>query len=393
MLLKTHIIEAATSLYATKQRTLLALAGIVIGIGSVIAMISVGVIYRNESIKHFQALGTDLLTIRKIRNRNERNNATIRLADATELAVQTPSIIASAPWLTTFGEFVYAGKPVSGGKILGVTASFADLEKLHPSAGRFISDLDFRRYYCVVGDQVAQAMRNAGVRQVVGETIKLQGRLYTIVGVLQHTTVKRNFNANSSAFIPISTAQRSFRQAELQDIIARTRPDIHYTVAEADVKTYFSRRSADLQVEVVSAQQLIEQVQKQMRLITLLLGVVGSISLIVGGVGVMNVMLASVSERRKEIGIRRALGARRADIRGQFLTESIILSLTGGLLGIMVGIGGSYVACRLTEWEFLVSAASILLGIGVASVVGIFFGLYPAHQAARLDPINALRAE
>jgi putative ABC transport system permease protein len=124
-----------------------------------------------------------------------------------------------------------------------------------------------------------------------------------------------------------------------------------------------------------------------MRMFTLLLGAIGSISLIVGGIGVMNVMLVSVTERRREIGIRRALGARRRDIRNQFLIESVVLSMIGGLLGIVLGVGAAYVICIFTDWTFLVSA----LGVGVASAVGIFFGLYPAWQAARLDPIAALR--
>ena len=144
---------------------------------------------------------------------------------------------------------------------------------------------------------------------------------------------------------------------------------------------------------MMSAEELIERMEKQMKLFTLLLGAVGSISLIVGGVGVMNVMLVSVTERRREIGIRRALGAKRGGIQSQFLIESMILSIIGGIFGIGLGVAASYVIAHFSKWEFLISYPAILLGFGVSSVVGIFFGFYPAHQAARLDPIAALRSD
>ena len=144
-------------------------------------------------------------------------------------------------------------------------------------------------------------------------------------------------------------------------------------------------------VRVESAEKLIEQMHKQMRLFTLLLGTVGAISLLVGGIGVMNVMLVSVTERRLEIGIRRALGARRRDIQRQFLTESVILSLLGGAFGIAFGIGASYLISHYNGWTFLVSTPAVGLGVGITGGAGIFFGFYPAWQAARLDPVTTLR--
>ena len=395
MLLKTNIKEAVSSLYATKQRSLLALVGIIIGIGSVIAMISVGSIVKFESLRQYRELGTDILTIRRLHNSGRvRRQVYIDLTHALELADRTPAIAAAAPWTQIYGPFVYAGQEISRGEVLGVRASFADLTKLHLSAGRFISDLDFRRYYCVVGSEVAQAMRRAGARRVVGALIRLDGHLYTVVGVLQPTLVKdaRSFNADRGAFVPMSTAQRAFDNSNIAMVIARMRPGVHHTVATAEVESYFRRRAKDLRIEVISARQLIQQMEKQSQLFTLLLGVVGSISLIVGGIGVMNVMLVSVTERRKEIGIRRALGAKRKDIQSQFLIESLLLSLVGGLCGLGLGIGSSYIICQFSGWTFMLSATAMLLGVGVASAVGIFFGFYPAYQAAQLNPVTALRA-
>ena len=157
--------------------------------------------------------------------------------------------------------------------------------------------------------------------------------------------------------------------------------------------TTFAAKSADLSLKIDSPKTLIERMHDQMRLFTLLLGAVGGISLLVGGIGIMNVMLISITERRLEIGIRRALGARRRDIQGQFLIESIILSLLGGAMGLALGIGASYVICQFTNWTFVIPAMSIVLGVGVATAAGLFFGYYPAWQAARLDPIAALRGK
>ena len=397
MLLKANSKEAIGSLHAAKQRSLLALIGIVIGIGSVIAMISIGVIAKAEALRQFQELGTEILNIYARPARKGRSgggaSGKIRVADAMGLAVETPSIDAAAPWIQRAGKFQYAGRRVGEGDLLGVGTAFADLNKLRLDDGRFISDLDGRRGYCVIGARIAQAMRGAGARRIVGERIKIEGRLYTIVGVLRDSARgQRPFDPNRTAFVPIDTAQRLFGQSEIRRIVARMRPGTHYTVATREVKAYLHRKAPGLRVSVESAKQLIEHMQKQAQLFTLLLGAVGSISLIVGGIGVMNVMLVSVTERRREIGIRRALGARRRDIQSQFLIEAVILSLVGGALGIGLGVGASWGICAHTGWTFQVSPMTMVLGVGVASGVGIFFGLYPAYQASRLDPIAALRA-
>ena len=332
MLLKANSKEAIGSLYAAKQRSLLALIGIVIGIGSVIAMISISLIAKAEALRQFQELGTEIVNIyaRPARTGPSSGGSgkILRVADAMGLAEGTPSIDAGAPWIQRSGKFHYAGRRVGEGDLLGVGAAFADLNKLRLDEGRFISDLDARRDWCVIGAQIAQAMRGVGARQIVGERIKLDGQRYTIVGVLRHTERgQRPFDPNRTAFVPINKAQRLFGQPEIRRIVARMHPGIHYTVADREVKAYLHRKARGLRVTVDSARQLIEQVQKQAQLFTLLLGAVGSISLIVGGIGVMNVMLVSVTERRREIGVRRALGARRRDIQSQFLIEAVILSL------------------------------------------------------------------
>ena len=393
-LIKTNLKEAAGSLLGSKQRSVLALIGITIGIGSVIAMISVGTIVKDEAVKQFRRMGTDILTIQNVSEEagtRRGGAATIGLADALELAT-IPGIDASAPYMSSPGQASISGKTTARVYVVGVTAAFGELAELDVEEGRFISDLDRRRYFCVIGAEIAATMRAAGDGSVVGETIKIDDIVYTVVGVLRSgLRGPREFTIGRAVLIPISTAQRVLGYSDIRRIVARTNPNTHYLTAMAEVHTYFRRKSRDLVVKIESPKTLIEQMHQQMRLFTLLLGTVGGISLLVGGIGVMNVMLISVTERRLEIGIRRALGARRRDIQWQFLIESLILSLLGGVFGIALGIGTSYVICQFANWTFLVPAISIALGVGVASAVGLFFGYYPAWQAARLDPIAALR--
>ena len=388
--------EATASLLSSKQRSVLALIGISIGIGSVIAMISVGTIVKEESVKQFRRMGTDILTIRNASEDSQARRgraATISLPDALALT-SIPSIDASAPYIYTSGQAAISGKTTTRAHVVGVTSTFGELAKLDVEEGQFISDLDHRRYYSVVGSELATTMRAAGNGRIVGEMIKIDDIVYTVVGVLRGGSKgPREFRIGRALLIPISTAQRVLGYSDIRRIIARTNPGAHYMAAMAEVRNYFRRNSPDLSLRIESPKTLIEQMNKQMRLFTLLLGAVGGISLLVGGIGIMNVMLISITERRLEIGIRRALGARRRDIQWQFLIESVILSLLGGAIGVALGIGASYVICQFTKWAFTVPAMSIVLGVGVASAVGLFFGYYPAWQAARLDPIAALRGK
>ncbi len=385
------------SLVLAKQRTILGIIGIVIGIGSIIAMISVGLIAKAESLKEFEELGTELLVVQSVRSPTGGQATEIPREFAMGLSIEVPTIVQSAPRLGSTKALSYLGRKIGQGQINGVTSSFAEIVKLKLQEGRFISDLDDRSYFGVVGADVASAMRRVGARQIVGEVIKLDNQRYTIVGVLVKTpdrnTLSLDINPNRSVFLSIRNAQRILPGKGIRTVVARSSRGVHYTVATTQIHAYFKRKLKGLNVSVDSATELIEQMEKQMQLLTLLLGTIGSIALIVGGIGIMNIMIASIAERKSEIGLRRALGARRSDIQGQFLAESVILCLLGGVLGTAVGIGGTYAVCHFTEWDFFVSWISISLGIGVASVVGIFFGFQPAYQAARLDPIAALHSE
>ena len=399
--LTANLREATRSLYGARLRTLLGLIGIMIGVASVIAMISTGEIATAQSRKEFEALGTDLLTIRESEELTtaaaRRRGVAVGLDDALEVAEALSSVAEAAPRIQLHGGFAYGGKHVGSGAMQGVSASFASVNRLRLAEGRFVSDLDVERYYCVVGADIANAMRRRGAHPVVGEVLEIDRRLFTVVGALENTpdnyALPFQLDANESVFVPITTAQRISPRTEIELIVARAQAGVHYSVASRDVQAYFHERTRGLGIEVTSAEQLIEEMESQLGLMTLLLGAVGSISLIVGGIGIMNIMLISVAERRQEIGIRRALGASRGDIQGQFLIEAMILTLGGGMAGIVFGMGVTYGICQYTEWDFFISPVSVIAGIGVSTIIGVFFGFQPAYQAARLDPIAALQGD
>ena len=397
MIHKSSITEACRSLYASKQRTLLALIGIVIGIGSVIAMISVGQIVGNESIKQFREMGTDLISIEKGYSDEEdtyAKKAKFTLETTSNLKKQIPAIKQMAPVLSSYGDFSL-GNNKGGINVIGITPEFFPLNRIKLGAGRFITDLDKNQPYIVLGANAFEQYNIPVTENLIGKEIRINKRYYTIVGILENAPKSElmSYETNESALIHIRTVSRNFNEIELSTVMARMNENVNPTSFVQTVQDYFSRTQKGLSVRVTTAEELLKQMEKQMQLFTLLLGAIGSISLVVGGVGVMNVMLVSVTERKKEIGIRRALGARRGDIQSQFLIEAIMLSMVGGLIGILLGIGVSYILSIVNYWEYIVSYLAIMLGVGVSSSVGIFFGYYPAYQAARLDPITALRSD
>jgi putative ABC transport system permease protein len=396
MILKTIFIEALSSLWRSRQRTLLAIAGIIIGIGSVITIVSVGTIVQEEVREQFKEIGTDILTFAKANGTKagREPNIGLRLADSLNLPRHCPDVRITAPYNRLSGALKFEGKRMEI-PALGITESFKDINKLTLTAGRFISDLDVFMYYCVVGEEVVKKLQQWGVTDFVGTKVTYKDRIFNIVGVVSGVSENkiRPGEINRGILIPVTTAMRISNKHEIEKVIVKLTPRGDGKRAISQIRRYYKNVANDLAVKVQTAEELIQQMQKQMRMFTLLLGVIGSISLIVGGVGVMNVMLVSVSERKKEIGIRRALGARQRDILGQFLAESAILCFIGGILGIMIGIGACYIVARVFDWGFLVSNLAVLLGVTVSFLAGVFFGFYPARQAARLNPIDALRAE
>ena len=388
---RTHLAEACSSLLSARHRTAPALIGIAIGVASVSSMISVGSIAKSEAARQFQELGTDIVKIR-VRARNKgRGRIALKQADAEGIAA-LPGIRRAAPYTEAGAVAVYGGAETETVRIVGVTEDFASLARLELAEGRFVSRLDGGRYFCAVGFEVANKLRDAIGGSIVGAKIRLREAIFTVIGSLRRSAVgQRPFDPNGAVYLPIATAGRIASEETLRDILAQTAAGTDYRTATREVVAYFKEREPGARVRVRSPEELIEQMHRQSRLYTLLLGAIGGISLLVGGIGVMNVMMMAVMERRQEIGVRRALGATRWDIQAQFLTESAILSLLGGLVGMIVGGGATWGICHFSGWTFELSSGGTALGAVVAGGAGIFFGFYPARRAAGLDPVTALQ--
>ena len=400
-----YLREAIRSLYASKQRTLLALIGIVVGIGAVIAMMNITEIAQEQALREFKALGTDLLNISSIFQAPDKGEApSIKLDDALDLLAQTESLQQVAPFVND-GHFINYAGVIDYVNVLGITATYNPLNKLEVAQGRLLSTLDEKNYFCVLGASVAEQLRDkidvslhlnlSKIPLLLGQHLKIGNKLFTIIGILKPTPNQGilPYQTDQTVLIPIKTALRFFENSEINNIIVKMKAESDYQQVMAEINHYFNSKIPGLQLIITAAEDIIEHIEQQMQLFAFLSGAIGSIALLVGGIGVMNVMLANVNERKVEVGIRRALGATRSDIQWQFLIESILLSLLGGIMGIFLGIAITYGVVRFNDWVFIISSPALLLGVGVSSVVGAFFGFYPAYQAAHADPISALRAK
>ena len=390
-MLMTYVREAVRSLYTAKQRTLLALIGISIAIGAVIALVSIGVIWGEDMLRKASKSGPDILKIWVYSEKNFDESVTVE--DVFSLLEQSQTLAEVLPVITSQLDYSFRGQRGSV-SIIGTIFSHKTMSRLRLKEGRFISPLDKNKAHVVVGAAALDAKDfKGGSDTLLGSVIKLNNRPYTILGTLETTNF--DWYANRSIIMPISTAMRYLGVKNISHIMARMRPDVDFRDATKEIEEYFkqSKPQQDMKVYVRANEQEIEEAKEQAAMQTKLLGVISAISLLVGGVGIMNVMLTSVMDRRREIGILRAIGARQRDIRRQFLTEAVILSLIGGVLGAGLGILSCYIVCSINKWTFFIPELGIWLGVGVSSLVGIFFGFYPAHKAAKLDPITALRSE
>ncbi|MCI5135208.1 MAG: FtsX-like permease family protein [Candidatus Electrothrix sp. AW2] len=387
-MLLTYIREAVRSLYTAKQRTLLALIGISIAIGAVISLVSIGIIWGNEMLRKATAAGPDILQIDPPWNQEDGEDITVR--DTFLLLNSSRTLAEAVPMISTYGTSFFNGQYWAT-YIVGTTSSYKTINKLRLKAGRFISSLDKNKYYIVIGSEVLEKPAFKNFKgDLLGSTVKINNRSCTVVGTLEDSTY--DWHAKYSIIMPISTVTHLFNEKNISKITARMQPNVDFRVATKEIERYFKQRK-NIEVMVKANEQRIEEIKEVTAMLTLLLGFISSISLLVGGVGIMNVMLTSVMDRRREIGILRAIGARQRDIRRQFLTEAVILCLIGGIMGAGIGILACYIVCSINEWTFFIPKLGLWLGLGVSSLVGIFFGFYPAHKAAKLDPITALRSE
>ena len=395
---------AVKTLTANKLRSALTMLGIIIGNSSVIAMIGIGQGAQRLASEQFESLGPNVLFVSPGntggRGRTSDLPRTLVLNDAKAIASQVPSIRDVAPQRQSQLPIVYRNLR-SSSLIVGTTPSFLSVRSFDMAKGRFISDQDVERNTQVVALGSEIATRFFGNRDPIGEQIRIKGVSFQVVGVMQSKGAFLGNNQDDAAYIPITT--------QANRLSGRTSPyGLDLTFISVTAKDEASIRAAEFQMtnllrlrhKITAEDDFTVQTQKDILKIvstitgglTAMLAAIAGISLLVGGIGIMNIMLVSVTERTSEIGLRKAIGASQRDILIQFIIEAVLLSAAGGLIGTGIGVGGILVVSALTPLKAAVSPIAIVLAVGISGGIGLFFGVVPARRAAQLDPIVALRS-
>lgn len=401
------ISEAIQTLTINKLRTGLATLGIVIGIGSVIALVSLGQASQKSVESQIQSLGSNLLTV----SPGSVSQGGIRGAagGATTLTLEDAKAIETSPQITTIKAVspeyssrtqVTTGRSNTNTQVMGVTPVYADIRKVTMIQGNFISEqqVNSMAKVAVLGPTVVTNLFGEGANPV-GQTIRINGQTFTIIGVTEAKGGTGFQNRDDIVFVPLTTSQKQLFgadhvtsiavEANSADVMVNAQNEVGYLL----LARHKLNDPTQADFSIFNQQDLLNTVGQVTGTFTTLLAGVAAISLLVGGIGIMNIMLVTVTERTREIGLRKALGAKKKVIIQQFLIESVILTFAGGIIGIGVGILASFLITNFTNSPFVISPSSILLAFVVSAGIGILFGWYPAQKAANLQPIEALRYE
>jgi len=401
-IIKTNRV-ALMALARNKMRSFLTALGIIIGVGSVIAMVSIGQGAKADVEQRFEEMGTNLLTVRpgsmsfRGRHGGGGSRETLTEGDAEAILESCDAVEYLSPSVNTRKQVIYQNKNWNT-SIYGTGADYPLVRNWEIDEGQFFTSQQVRggQKICVLGSEVTQNLFEGA--PAIGQVIRLDKIPFRIIGIMKTKGESGWGSQDDVIFIPYTTAQMrllgiqhihslnvsSFkgRTAEAQTQIEELLR-LRHKIAPGSDDDFYVRDMSDIAASAAESTQIL----------TLLLGGIASISLLVGGIGIMNIMLVSVTERIREIGIRMSVGAKERDILLQFLTEAIVLSLLGGILGIALGIGSSKLIDHLSQMSTVVSMGAIVLAFLFSGSIGIFFGFYPAHKASKLDPIDALRYE
>jgi len=380
------LLESLSSLRLLGHRSVLALLGIAVGCASVVALLNIGHSGTNEAMSAFEGLGANVLLV-SFPSREGVQRPVPMTLDLQALNDAVPGIEHVAPLIEHFTRLRHEGRGVDA-DVVGTTVSLFKALNFRPDQGRLLSDYDNRATYAVAGYSVAQELALQ-----VGSNVQIDKYLFEIVGIVQSKPSNPLIpvRVNESIFIPMTGMHRVNPSPEISNIIVWMRETGHLEEKAAALKTYLEGVIKWRDVDVQISQQLLEGLDRQDRAFSYLLGGLGIVSLLAGGIGIMNVMLMNVTERRREIGVRMAIGGRARDIRHLFLMEAAALSVAGAIFGAVLGLIAAYVFVRFSGWAFSIAPLSLPLGVLSSLMVGLFFGLYPAIAASRLQPVQALR--
>jgi putative ABC transport system permease protein len=397
--------EAWRAMGANRLRTMLTMLGMVIGVGAVVLMMSIGQGAQYAIKQTINAMGSNLFVLLSgssttggVRSGSGGNN-TLNVGDAEAIA-ELPGVQTAAPIHPGSAQIIYGPNNWNTG-IIGTTPNYLEARSWPVITGNIFTDSDVRSAtrVALIGKTAAQNL--FGDEDPVGKTIRIRQSPFIILGTLAAKGQDMNGrDQDDTIIIPLTTAQRqvfgsqfpgAVRMIMVQAATQEIMPDVEKSMTELLRQRHRIREGMDNDFFLRNLTAVAESAEESTRIMSLLLGAIASVSLLVGGIGIMNIMLVSVTERTREIGIRMAIGAREKDILLQFLLEAIIISVMGCFIGLLLGIGGALLVNTLTGTMVIISGSSAVVAFSVAATVGIFFGFYPARKAAQLDPIEALR--
>ena len=413
------------SLLLHKLRSGLTMLGIIFGVCSVIAMLAIGEGASYEAQQRIKRLGSENIIINSVKppDDNEQNGQGrsfsvdygITYEDVSRIQGTIPGVQRVVP-MRIIRENIRFGRNQEAGQVIGTLPSYPLVQNVDLLAGRFLTSTDEinQRNVCVITQDLAQKL--FPYQDPLKSTVRVKANYYQVVGIIDETgTAQQRPQTDNSdgkavdnnIYIPLSTARsrfgellvktssgsRSAERVELHRLIIRMSDPKSVIAGEAQIQHLLTHFHDKIDFELIVPLQLLREAEATKRMFNIVLGSIAAISLIVGGIGIMNIMLATVTERTREIGIRRALGAKRKDIISQFLIETIVLSIGGGIIGVALGIVVPVCVSYFTEMKTIITLWSVFLAFGISALTGIIFGIYPASQAAKLDPIDALRQE